>query len=133
MTLWQGKHTLSVIYNFLVVDQPSTYNAIFGQSLMKQTNMVTVVYCLMIKFLKPTRITYFKINQVTARQCHIRSQQLTSNEEDSTIDVLAIEHNTKAKITPDSLDPRIIAISRNQVNKPSTSRLMKNRQISAPK
>ena len=38
---------------FLVVDQPSTYNAIIGQPLIKKTSMVTVVHCLTVKFPLP--------------------------------------------------------------------------------
>ena len=42
--------SVTEMVNFLVVDQPSAYNAIIGQPLMKKTNMVTTVYCLTVKF-----------------------------------------------------------------------------------
>ena len=58
--------------DFLVVDQPSTYNAIIERPLMKKTNMVSMVYCLTIKFPTPTGVEYIKANQAMARQCHIQ-------------------------------------------------------------
>ena len=39
ITIGQGEHTTTVTADFLVVDQPSAYNAIIGRPLMKKTNM----------------------------------------------------------------------------------------------
>ena len=73
----QGEHTITVMADFLVVNQPSTYNAIIDQPLMKKTNMVTTVYCLTIKFSTHTGVGYIKANQAMARQCHIQSIHLS--------------------------------------------------------
>ena len=62
--------------DFLVVDQPSAYNAIIGRPLMKKTNMVSAVYCLTIKFPIPTGVGYIKADQAMARQCHIQAIHL---------------------------------------------------------
>ena len=67
VTINQGEHTMTVMIDFLVVDQPSTYNAIISRPLMKKTNMVTSVYCLTVKFPTPTRIKYIKTDQAMAR------------------------------------------------------------------
>ena len=48
---------------FLIVDQPSTYNAIISQPLMKKTIMVTIVYCLTIKFPISIKVGYVKANR----------------------------------------------------------------------
>ena len=67
ITIGQGKHTVTVMADFLVVDQPSAYNAIIGRPLMKKTNMVSAVYCLTVKFPTPTGVGYIKVDQATAR------------------------------------------------------------------
>ena len=50
ITIGQGEHTTTVMADFLVVDQPSAYNAIIPT---------------------PTGVGYIKADQATARQCHI--------------------------------------------------------------
>ena len=60
ITIGQGEHTTMVTADFLVVDQPSAYNAIIGRPLMKKTNMVSTVYCLTVKFPTPTGVGYIK-------------------------------------------------------------------------
>lgn len=71
VTLGQGKNQITVFVDFIVSDQPSVYNAIIGCSLMKKTKMVSVVYCLVIKFPTPTRIEFVRANQSEARSCHL--------------------------------------------------------------
>ena len=56
ITIGQKEHTVIVMVDFLVVDQPSAYNAIIGRPLMKKNNMVSVVYCLTVKFPTPTGV-----------------------------------------------------------------------------
>ena len=77
ITIGQGKHTTTVTTDFLLVDQPSAYNAIIGRPLMKKTNMVSTVYCLTVKFPTPTEVGYIKADQATARQCHIQAIHLS--------------------------------------------------------
>lgn len=42
-----------VVTKFLVVDQPSAFNAIFGRPIMKKAKMITAIYCLTVKFPTP--------------------------------------------------------------------------------
>ena len=84
--------------DFLVVDQPSAYNAIIGRPLMKKTNMISTVYCLTVKFPTPTGVEYIKVDQATTWLCHIQAihlskQAVTESEKTVTGDVLAIERN----------------------------------------
>ena len=65
--LGQGDNKVTIPIDFLVVDLPSAYNAIIGRPLMKQTSMVTAVYCLTVKFLTPTGVGYIKTDQATTR------------------------------------------------------------------
>ena len=95
--------------DFFVVDQPSVYNAIIGRPLMKKTNMVSVVYCLTVKFSTPTGVGYIKVDQATARQCHIQTihlskQAVSEPEKVVTGDILALERNGSA-INIEDLDP----------------------------
>ena len=81
--------------DFLVVDQPSAYNAIIGRPLMKMTNM---------------GVGYIKADQAMAQQCHIQAIHLSKQivpelEEAVTGDVLAIERDG-SKINIEDLDPR---------------------------
>ena len=110
ITIGQGEHTTTVTADFLVVDQPSAYNAIIGRPLMKKTNMVSAVYCLTIKFPTPTGVGYIKADQATARQCHIQAihlsrQAVSEPEKAITGDVLAIDRSDSG-IGIEDLDPR---------------------------
>ena len=96
VTLNQKENTITKKVEFLVVDQPSTCNAIIGRPFMKKTNMVTTVYCLTIKFPSLIGIGYVKANQAITRQCQVQSLQLsgeaiTRPNEVVVLDVLAIE------------------------------------------
>ena len=96
--------------DFLVVDQPYAYNAIIERPLMKKTNMVSVVYCLTVKFSTPTGVGYIKVDQATARQCHIQAihlskQAVSEPEKVVTRNVLAIERDGSG-INVEDLDPR---------------------------
>ena len=96
--------------DFLVVDQPSTYNAIIGRPLMKKMNMVSTVYCLTVKLPTPTRIRYIKADQAITRQCHIQSihlsKQAVSKPREVVIgDILAIERDGSG-IDVDGLDSK---------------------------
>ena len=110
ITIGQGEHTITVMADFLVVDQLSAYNAIIGRPLMKKTNMVSAVYCLTVKFPTPTEVGYIKTDQATARQCHIQAihlskQAVSEPEKVVTEDVLAIERDG-SEIDIEDLDPR---------------------------
>ena len=50
ITLGTRDNVVTKEVQFLIVNQPSAYNAIIGRPLMKKTSIVTVVYCLTIKF-----------------------------------------------------------------------------------
>ena len=63
----QGEHTATEMVDFLVVDHPSSYNAIIGRPLMKKTNMVSAVYYPTVKFLTPIGVGYIKADQAMAR------------------------------------------------------------------
>ena len=66
--------------DFLIVDQPSAYNAIT------------------VKFSTPTGVGYIKVDQATTQQCHIQAihlskQEVSEPEKVVTGDVLAIERD----------------------------------------
>ena len=65
ITIDQWEHTVTVMANFLMVDQPSAYNAIIGRPLMKRINMVSTIYCLIVKF-PTTGVGYIKVDQALA-------------------------------------------------------------------
>ena len=73
VTFGQEDHIVTFATEFLVVNLSFAYNAIIDIPLMKKTNMVIVVYYLMVKFQIPIEIGYKKVDQATTRQCHIQS------------------------------------------------------------
>lgn len=77
ITLGQGKHTLTMFVNFVVLDEQMAYNTIFGRLLMRATQMVTVVYCLMIKFPTPMSARFVRVNLKKSRECQVRAVHLT--------------------------------------------------------
>ena len=98
ITIGQGEHTITEMVDFLVVDQPSTYNAIIDRPLIKKTKMVSAVYYLTVKFPTLTGVGYIKVDQAMARQCHIQSihlskQAVSEPGEVVTVDILAIERD----------------------------------------
>ncbi|KAK5834888.1 hypothetical protein PVK06_010568 [Gossypium arboreum] len=70
VTLGDGQHTKTEMIEFLMVDHPSAYNAIFGRSIIRMEKMVATTFCLKLKFLTPTEKGYMRSNQCTTRQCH---------------------------------------------------------------
>lgn len=77
VTIRQGAHTLTFFANFVMVDQPMAYNAIFGRPMMKATQMVTAVYCLTVKFPTPTGFNFVRADLEKARECEVRAIELT--------------------------------------------------------
>ena len=74
-------------------------------------SMVTVVYCLTVKFSTLTGVGYIKFDQATVCQCHIQSLQLSRQSigvpgNNLSGDVLAIEQQTGMTIPLEELDPR---------------------------
>ena len=110
ITIGQGEHIVTVMADFLVVDQPFAYNAIIGRPLMKKTNMVSTIYCLTVKFPTLTRVGYIKADQITAQQCHIQTIHLSKQavfelEKVVTGDVMAIERDGSG-VNIEDLDSR---------------------------
>jgi hypothetical protein len=59
----------TVMADFLVIDQRSTYNAIIGWPMLNKLKAITSIYHLMMKFPTKKGIGELKGNQVVARKC----------------------------------------------------------------
>jgi hypothetical protein len=70
ITCGTSPRDLTVIVDFLVIDQPSAYNAIIGQPASNKLKAITSTYQLMMKFPTKNEIGEFKGNQVVARKCY---------------------------------------------------------------
>jgi len=75
---------------FVVVDQPSAYNAIIGRPLMKYIKMVDAVYCLKVKFPTPSGVGYMQTDQYMARQCHLLSLVIAKKAAEATEELAAL-------------------------------------------
>ena len=65
-----------VATNFLVVDQHSAFNAIFGRPIMKKAKMITSIYCLTVKFPTLFGVGIMRSDQSMARSCHLTSLEI---------------------------------------------------------
>lgn len=61
----------------MVVEQPMSYNAIFGRPIMKATQIVTIVYYITVKFPTLTGIGFIIVDLEKSRECHVRAIKLT--------------------------------------------------------
>jgi hypothetical protein len=60
----------TIIADFLVIDQPSAYNAIIGRPALKQLRAITSTYHLMMKFPTKNGIGELKENQPVVKRCY---------------------------------------------------------------
>ena len=65
--------------DFLVVDQPSAYNAIIGRPGLNKLRAATLTYHLMIKFPIKEGVGEVKGDQLAARRCYNISMKKVSN------------------------------------------------------
>lgn len=64
MTLRQGKHTITIFGNFIVIDHLIVYNSIFDQPIM-----VIVAYFLTIMFPTMTGVGFIKVDLKKVKEC----------------------------------------------------------------
>ena len=69
--LGDGQNTVKEKAEFVMVDQPSAYNAIFGRPLMRATKMVIATFCMKVRFPTASGDGYMECNQRTGRCCGI--------------------------------------------------------------
>ena len=59
-----------VMADFLVIDQPSPFNAVLGRPALKALKAITSIYHLLLKFPTPNRVGQVRGNQEEARRCY---------------------------------------------------------------
>lgn len=79
VTLGHDDHNLTLFTCFLVVNLTSTHIAIFGRSLMKEAQLVTTVYCLIVKFSTSIGIGYTRDDRTKARKYHLNSLRIVES------------------------------------------------------
>ena len=77
---------VSKIVDFLVVDYPSTYNAIIGRPMLNRLQAVTSTYHLLIKFPTEHGIGEVKGDQIAARECYLASLGIEGKNQMMTIE-----------------------------------------------
>ncbi|KAK1400378.1 hypothetical protein POM88_010241 [Heracleum sosnowskyi] len=88
LTLGEGSLSATQVFDFLVVDQPTHYNALLGRPVLKEVRIVTSIYHMSMKFPTPNGVGCIKGCQYDSRDCYsrmIRSSRKGSKgvEEDS--------------------------------------------------
>ncbi|KAK1363262.1 hypothetical protein POM88_038823 [Heracleum sosnowskyi] len=72
LTLGEGTLSATQVFDFLVVDQPTHYNALLGRPVLKEMRIVTSIYHLSMKFPTPTGVGCIKGCQYDSRDCYSR-------------------------------------------------------------
>jgi len=74
------------VITFLVIDCPSTYNAILGRPTLNSWKAITLTYYLMIKFLAEYGVGEVCGDQVATRKCYVAMLEL-----DDHLQIMSIE------------------------------------------
>ncbi|XP_058078992.1 uncharacterized protein LOC131227260 [Magnolia sinica] len=70
MTVGEGRHQVTLLVDFLVVNVPSVYNVILGRPSLNAMRAVVSTYHLMMKFSTEGRVGYLRGDQREARKCY---------------------------------------------------------------
>ena len=70
MTLEEYPRQSCVMADFLVIDQPSAFNAILRRPSLRELRAITSIYHLLMKFLTPQGVGEVKGDQQESRQCY---------------------------------------------------------------
>ena len=70
MTLGEYSRQSCVMADFLVIDQPSAFNAVLKRLSLREFRAITSIYHLLMKFPTPNRVGGVKGNQQEVRQCY---------------------------------------------------------------
>jgi hypothetical protein len=84
----------TVMVDFLVIDRPSTYNAIVGRPALNKLKAATSTYHLMMKFPTEEGVGIVRGDQLAARKCYNTSMKKVS---DSTTLTVASVHEVKGE------------------------------------
>lgn len=77
----------TVMRNFLIVDQPSAYNAIIGRPTLKKLRAITSTHHLKMKFPTDNGVGEVKGDQLVARKCYNTSLKAPSNTETLLVEI----------------------------------------------
>ena len=78
MTMREYPRQSYVMADFLVINQPSTFNAVLGRSSLRALKAITSIYHLLMKFPTPNGVGHVRGNQDEARRCYSQVIRNTS-------------------------------------------------------
>ena len=78
MTLEEYPRQSCVMTDFLVIDQPSAFNAVLGRLSLRVLRAITSIHHLLIKFLTPRGVGEVKGDQQESRQCYHQAVKAAS-------------------------------------------------------
>ena len=78
MTLGEYPRQSCMMTDFLVIDQPSAFNAVLGRSSLRELKAITSIYHLLMKFPTPSGVREVKGNQQETRQCYDQAVRTTA-------------------------------------------------------
>ena len=78
MTLGEYFRQSCIIADFLVIDQPSTFNAVLGRPSLRELRAITSIQHLLMKFPTPRGVREVKGDQQESRQCYHQAVRAAS-------------------------------------------------------
>lgn len=88
---------------FLVVECPSTFNALLGWLSLKALKAITSVYHLTMKFLTPEGVGVVNGSQVKAKECYTKSVRIVDKNKRHQVQTMMVG---LASSQPKDIDPR---------------------------
>ena len=70
LTVGEYPREFCIMTDFLVIDQPSTFNAVLGKPSLRALKAITSIYHLLMKFPTPNGVGKVRGNQEEARRCY---------------------------------------------------------------
>ncbi|XP_058215768.1 uncharacterized protein LOC131326877 [Rhododendron vialii] len=111
ITMGEEKSQITRMIDFIVVDCPSTYNAVLGRTTLNKIGAIISTYHLMIKFSTSEGVACIRGDQKAARECYVtslRGANITLNIESlDTRDEKKLQHGEPVEeLIEELLEPR---------------------------
>ena len=103
MTVGEYPRKSCVMLDFLVINQPSAFNAVLDKSSLRALKAITSIYHLLMKFPTPNTVGQVQGNQEEARRCY--NQAIKSASQQRQVNIVDQRPLSKG-LLDDTIDPR---------------------------
>ena len=103
MTVGEYPKQSCVVADFLLIDQPSAFNAVLGRPSLRALKAITSIYHLLMKFPTPNVVGQVRGNQDKVRRCY--NQAVRSASKPRQVNIVDQRPPSKGPLD-DTIDPR---------------------------